>query len=110
MVVVHSALAQDPTYGVKGYLTEPVTGITFWTTTFPNGTLGGWGSLYSNGGYTFGIALPENAATVDSADYIGILVCVLLYISQKLQPLTKSRSAPCLMVRVGLELCMAVVR
>jgi len=71
---VQSVLAQNPNYGVKGYYTEPNTGINFWATTFPNGTATGWGSTNSLGGYTFGLALPENAATVNSADYLGLLV------------------------------------
>lgn len=31
--------------------------------------------MTSVGGFTFGLALPENALTVDSFDYIGMIVC-----------------------------------
>jgi len=30
--------------------------------------------MTSRGGFTFGIALPENALTVDSYEYIGLIV------------------------------------
>lgn len=61
---------------MHGYYTEPNTGITFYTSFEPNGTISGDGefSEVSWGGYTFGIALPENALTVDSYDYIGMIV------------------------------------
>lgn len=67
-------LAQD--LASHGYYTEPNTGIIFYTSYEPNGTISGDGefSEVSWGGYTFGIALPENALTVNSYDYIGMIV------------------------------------
>ena len=68
-------LAQD--FATHGTYTEPNTGIIFYTSTEANGTVTGDGefSETSLGGFTFGIALPENALTVDSFDYIGLIVC-----------------------------------
>jgi cellobiose dehydrogenase (acceptor) len=56
--------------------TEPNTGITFYTSSEANGTIVGDGefSEVTWGGYTFGIALPPTAVTVDSFDYIGLIV------------------------------------
>lgn len=67
-------MAQD--IATHGYYTEPNTGIVFYTSTETNGTVEGDGefSSVSWGGYTWGIALPENALTVDSFEYIGLLV------------------------------------
>ena len=67
-------MAQD--LALHGYYTEPNTGITFYTSYEPNGTIVGDGefSEVSWGGYTFGIALPPSALTVDSFDYIGLIV------------------------------------
>jgi len=67
-------VAQNPNYGVKSYVTEPTTGIKFWSTTFPDGPATGWGSLNSVGGYTFGLALPETAVATDFPDYLGLIV------------------------------------
>lgn len=74
--VLHGVVAQGDV-AVHGYYTEPVTGITFYTSSEPNGTVIGDGffSPVSLGGFTWGIALPESALTVDSYDYIGLLVC-----------------------------------
>ena len=60
-----------------GVYTEPNTGITFYTSVQANGEVvgGGWGSLVSAGGFIFGMALPENALTVDASEYIGMIVC-----------------------------------
>ncbi|KFY02053.1 hypothetical protein O988_02378 [Pseudogymnoascus sp. VKM F-3808] len=71
---IRMVAAQD--VAVHGYYTEPVTGIIFYTSSEPNGTVIGDGffSPVSLGGFTWGIALPENAMTVDSYDYIGLLV------------------------------------
>lgn len=68
-------LAQD--FAAHGTYTEPNTGIIFYTSYEVNGTVEGDGefSLTSWGGFTFGIALPENALTVDSFEYIGLIVC-----------------------------------
>jgi cellobiose dehydrogenase (acceptor) len=67
-------LAQD--FAVHGTFTEPATGISFYTSVETNGTIEGDGDLstVSLGGFTFGIALPGNAATVDSHEYIGLIV------------------------------------
>jgi cellobiose dehydrogenase (acceptor) len=72
--VIGAVLAQD--LATHGYYTEPNTGITFYTSYEPNGTIVGDGefSEVSWGGYTFGIALPPSALTVDSFDYIGLIV------------------------------------
>jgi hypothetical protein len=68
-------LAQD--YATHGTFTEPNTGISFYTSIEANGAISGDGdmSTVSVGGFTFGIALPGNAATVDSYEYIGLIVC-----------------------------------
>ncbi|OBT67703.1 hypothetical protein VE03_03484 [Pseudogymnoascus sp. 23342-1-I1] len=72
---LHGVIAQGDV-AVHGYYTEPVTGITFYTSSEPNGTVIGDGffSPVSLGGFTWGIALPESALTVDSYDYIGLLI------------------------------------
>jgi len=68
-------LAQD--YATHGMFTEPNTGISFYTSVEGDGTISGDGdmSTVSQGGFTFGMALPGNAATVDSHEYIGLIVC-----------------------------------
>ena len=72
--VIRAALAQD--IATHGYYTEPNTGIVFYTSSETNGNITGDGefSSVSWGGYTWGIALPENALTVNSYDYIGLIV------------------------------------
>ncbi|TVY40768.1 Cellobiose dehydrogenase, partial [Lachnellula subtilissima] len=67
-------LAQD--FAAHGTYTEPNTGIIFYTSYEVNGTVEGDGefSEVSLGGFTFGIALPENALTVDSFEYIGLII------------------------------------
>lgn len=76
---IHGVAAQD--VAVHGYYTEPTTGIVFYTSSEPNGTVIGDGffSPVSLGGFTWGIALPEDAATVDSYDYLGLLVSLSQY-------------------------------
>ena len=71
---IRAVLAQD--LATHGYFTEPNTGIVFYTSSETNGTITGDGefSTVSWGGYTWGIALPENALTVDSYEYIGLIV------------------------------------
>jgi hypothetical protein len=66
-------------------------------------------SSVSWGGYTWGIALPENALTVDSYDYIGLIVSfsdtcykVIGYSTE-----TMNRLALFLMVQDGLACFMA---
>ena len=78
-IVIHAVLAQD--LATHGYYTEPNTKITFYTSSEANGNITGDGefSEVSWGGYTWGIALPQNAATVDSFDYIGLIVGVANY-------------------------------
>jgi hypothetical protein len=58
--------------------TEPTTGISFYTSMEADGSITGDGSMstVSQGGFTFGMALPGNAATVDSHEYIGLIVCI----------------------------------
>jgi cellobiose dehydrogenase (acceptor) len=70
-----SVLAQD--FAQHGTFKEPNTNITFYTAFEPNGTDPQGFSQASIGGYTFGIALPPSAATVDFYDYIGLIVSVV---------------------------------
>jgi cellobiose dehydrogenase (acceptor) len=74
-IVGNAVSAQD--YATHGRYTEPSTGITFYTSTEVNGTVDGDGdmSTVSLGGFTFGTVLPANAATVDTYEYIGLIVC-----------------------------------
>ena len=74
LIVIYAVLAQD--IATHGYYTEPNTGIVFYTSSEANGNITGDGefSSVSWGGYTWGIALPENALTVNSYDYIGLIV------------------------------------
>jgi cellobiose dehydrogenase (acceptor) len=65
-------LAQD--YATHGMYTEPNTGISFYTSMEANGTSTGSFTTTTLGGFTFGMALPGNAATVDSHEYIGLIV------------------------------------
>ncbi len=64
-----------------GFYTEPNTGIAFYTSNQANGTITGDGdeSRVSLGGFTFGIALPGNALTVNSYEYIGLIVGCAIY-------------------------------
>jgi len=73
-LVIQAVFSQD--LATHGYYTEPNTGIIFYTSSEANGAVQGDGefSTVSLGGYTFGIALPANAMTVDATDYIGLLV------------------------------------
>lgn len=76
-LAVREVSSQD--FAAHGYYTEPNTGITFYTSSEVNGTIVGDGefSLVSEGGYTFGMALPPSALTTDSYDYIGLIVSSL---------------------------------
>ena len=49
-----------------GKFTDADTGIIFATTTFTDAA--------TKGGFTWGIALPANAATVDATEYVGMIV------------------------------------
>ncbi len=68
------ASAQD--FATHGVYTEPNTGITFYTSSEINGTITGDGELstVSWGGFTFGMALPPTALTIDTHEYIGLIV------------------------------------
>jgi len=59
-----------------GMYTEPNTGIKFFLSTEADGPVSGDGefSETSVGGFQFGVVLPPNAATVDSSEYIGMIV------------------------------------
>ncbi|TAQ89554.1 cellobiose dehydrogenase [Chlorociboria aeruginascens] len=59
-----------------GTYTDPTTGIVFYTSVEVDGTFSGDGEFTTTtvGGYTFGLALPENALTVDSYEYIGLII------------------------------------
>lgn len=74
MLVISGVLGQD--FAVHGTYTEPTTGIKFYTSVETDGEIEGDGELskVSKGSYTFGMALPENASTVDSHEYIGLIV------------------------------------
>lgn len=52
--------------------TDPDTGITFDTWTVSE--------TLSTGGFTFGMALPSDALTTDSSEFIGYLVCGSIYL------------------------------
>lgn len=66
-IVLQAVSAQ----GVAGTYTDEDTGIIFATQTIPDGApLSG----YTTGGFTVGLALPANAATVDATEYIGLIV------------------------------------
>jgi cellobiose dehydrogenase (acceptor) len=71
--------AQGPDIATHGTFTEPNTGIVFYTSSETNAAYEGEDfSSTSLGGFTFGIALPSNALTVDSSEYIGLIVCFLI--------------------------------
>ena len=74
LVAVSSVLAQD--FAQHGTFTEPTTNITFYTSYEPDGVDPGGFSQASIGGYTFGVAFPPEATTVDYFDYIGLIVSV----------------------------------
>lgn len=66
--------AQD--FANHGTYTEPATGIQFYTSYQTNGLItgSGYNSMVSDGGFTFGMTLPPTALTVDSNEYIGLIV------------------------------------
>ncbi|KAF4624197.1 hypothetical protein G7Y89_g13978 [Cudoniella acicularis] len=72
---VQTVVAQDFAAS-HGIYTEPNTKITFYTSTQSNGNITGDGefSTVSWGGFTFGMALPANALTVDTHEYIGLII------------------------------------
>jgi cellobiose dehydrogenase (acceptor) len=72
VIAASSVLAQD--FAQHGTFTEPNTNISFYTSYEPDGSDPNGFSTASIGGYTFGIALPPSAATVDFYDYIGLIV------------------------------------
>ncbi|KAI1394791.1 carbohydrate-binding module family 1 protein [Hypoxylon fuscum] len=60
--------------GTPTLYTDSNTGIIFDTWTVPDKADGGSG-VSATGGLTFGVALPENALTVDATEFIGYLKC-----------------------------------
>ncbi|KAI2620597.1 carbohydrate-binding module family 1 protein [Hypoxylon sp. NC1633] len=60
--------------GTPTLYTDSKTGINFDTWTVPD-TTDGTGGVSALGGLTFGVALPENALTVDATEFIGNLKC-----------------------------------
>lgn len=61
--------------GVAGTYTDADTGIIFATQTIPDGNPA---QGLTRGGFTVGLALPADAATVDATEYIGMIVCAKL--------------------------------
>ncbi len=71
-------LAQGPNIATHGYFTEPNTGVAFYTSFETNADYRGDDfSSTSLGGFAFGNALPENALTINSHEYIGLIVCIM---------------------------------
>jgi cellobiose dehydrogenase (acceptor) len=64
-----------------GMYTEPNTKFTFFISTEADGPVSGDGEFSETtlGGYTYGVALPGNAATVDATEYIGLIVSISPY-------------------------------
>jgi cellobiose dehydrogenase (acceptor) len=79
-LAIQATLAQD--FASHGIFTEPVTGITFFASEETNGTTTGDGefSTVSWGGFTFGVALPPDALSRDTFEYIGLIVSLRGYI------------------------------
>lgn len=73
-IVIGAVVAQD--FAAHGTYTDPKSGIQFYTSYEVNGTITGSGemSTVSLGGFTFGMALPADAATKDASEYIGYIV------------------------------------
>ncbi|EHL03777.1 putative Cellobiose dehydrogenase [Glarea lozoyensis 74030] len=71
---LNAIVAQD--FASHGIYTEPVTGITFFASEETNGTITGDGefSTVSWGGFTFGVALPPDALSRDTHEYIGLII------------------------------------
>lgn len=65
VAVLPSALGQN---SAPVTITDAGTGIVFNTWGLPNG------SPQTQGGFTFGVALPSNALTTDASEFIGYLV------------------------------------
>ncbi len=65
VLVLPSALGQN---NAPVTFTDPGTGIVFNSWGFANG------AAQTQGGYTFGAALPANALTTDATEFIGYLV------------------------------------
>lgn len=75
LCLISGVLAQGPDVATHGYYTEPNTGIVFYTSSETDAAYAGDEfSTTTLGGFTFGIALPGNALTVDSYDYIGLII------------------------------------
>lgn len=58
--------------GPPATYTDPASGVIFNTWSVPDRNAGGFSGAY--GGMKIGLALPQNALTVDATEYIGILV------------------------------------
>ncbi|KAH8672005.1 putative cellobiose dehydrogenase [Tricladium varicosporioides] len=71
--VIGTVVAQD--FAAHGTYTDSKSGIQFYTSYEVNGTITGSGemSTVSLGGFTFGMALPADAATKDASEYIGYI-------------------------------------
>ncbi|KAJ1333220.1 cellobiose dehydrogenase (acceptor) [Microdochium nivale] len=59
--------------GPPATYTDPASGVIFNTWSVPDRNAGGFSGAY--GGMKIGLALPQNALTVDATEYIGILEC-----------------------------------
>jgi cellobiose dehydrogenase (acceptor) len=66
LAVLPSVLAQN---NAPVTFTDAASGIIFNSWGIPNG------GAQTKGGFTFGVALPENALTTDASEFIGYLVC-----------------------------------
>lgn len=66
LAVLPSSLAQN---NAPVTITDSASGIIFNTWGLPSGS-------QTQGGLTFGVALPSNALTTDATEFIGYLVCL----------------------------------
>ena len=92
LVVLPSAIAQANT---PVTFTDAGSGITFNSWPIANG------GSQTQGGYTFGVALPSNALTTDATEFIGYLVCCVYTFTRGSQMLTSPSNARPRTRRVG---------